>query len=308
MLTSEAALPEEKIRMRTKWMSYLERESTLGYALVAPALLILILFVAYPFILSLRMSMSHWLVGREPSFVGLRNFIRNADSTIFTRTVQNTFIYTAAATVLKLGFGMGLALVLNNTFRGKGLVRAAFLLPWIIPTVLSTLAWLWMFDATFSVINWCLRYVGLVQRGINWLGDPVLAMLSIIVVDTWRGVPFFAISLLAGLQTISQDLYDVAAIDGANAPQRFRYITVPMLKPVLLVVLLFSIIRTFADFQLVYVLTRGGPVNSTHLLATLAYQVGVVSGQLGEGAAISLTMFPILVPVVVVLIYYLRRE
>ncbi|MBI3325989.1 MAG: sugar ABC transporter permease [Nitrospinae bacterium] len=308
MLTSNVALPKERAHARAKWLSYLERDSFLGYALVAPALLILTLFIAYPFVLGIRMSLSHWLVGQEPTFVGLQNFVRNADSTIFTRTVQNTFIYTAAATVLKLAFGMALALVLNNTFRGKGMVRAAFLLPWIIPTVLSTLAWLWMFDATFSVINWCLRYVGLVQRGINWLGDPVLAMLSIIVVNSWRGVPFFAISLLAGLQTISPELYEAAAIDGANAAQRFRYITLPMIKPVLLVVLLFSIIWTFADFQLVYVLTRGGPANSTHLFATLAYQVGVVSGSLGEGAAVSLTLFPILVVVVVVLLFYLRKE
>jgi multiple sugar transport system permease protein len=308
MMTSEVALPKENAHRTAKWRQFLERDSSMGYAMVAPAVLILALFIAYPFILGIRMSLSHWLVGQEPTFVGLQNFMRNMDSTIFTRTVQNTFIYTAAATVLKLVFGMALALVLNNTFRGKGLVRAAFLLPWIIPTVLSTLAWLWMFDATFSVINWFLRYLGLVQRGINWLGDPVLAMLSIIVVNAWRGIPFFAISLLAGLQTISQELYEAAAIDGANAVQRFRYITLPMIKPVLLVVLLFSIIWTFADFQLVYVLTRGGPANSTHLFATLAYQVGVVSGSLGEGAAISLTMFPILVVVVVVLLMYLRKE
>src|SRR6266540_2298967 len=236
MTTSEVAFLKGRVRPTAKWRQYLERDSSLGYALVVPALLILTLFIAYPFILGIRMSLSHWLVGQEPIFVGLRNFIRNA-----------------AATVLKLVFGMALALVLNNAFRGKGLVRAAFLLPWIIPTVLSTLAWLWMFDATFSVINWILRYLGLVQRGINWLGDPVLAMMSIIVVNAWRGVPFFAISLLAGLQTISQELYEAAAIDGANAVQRFRYITLPMVKPVLLVVLLFSIIWTFADFQLVYV-------------------------------------------------------
>jgi multiple sugar transport system permease protein len=308
MMTSEVALPKEKVHKVAKWRLFLERDSSMGYAMVAPAVLILLLFIAYPFILGIRMSLSQWLVGQEPVFVGLHNFMRAADSTIFTRTVQNTFIYTAAATVLKLVFGMVLALVLNNTFRGKGLVRAAFLLPWIIPTVLSTLAWLWMFDATFSVLNWFLRYFGLVQRGISWLGDPILAMISIIVVNAWRGIPFFAISLLAGLQTISQELYEAAAIDGANTVQRFRYITLPMVKPVLLVVLLFSVIWTFADFQLVYVLTRGGPANSTHLFATLAYQVGVVSGSLGEGAAISLTMFPILVVVVVILLMYLRKE
>jgi multiple sugar transport system permease protein len=308
MITSDIALPKERIAPRAKWRNYLERDSFLGYVFVAPAVIILLLFIAYPFALGIRMSLSQWFVGQPPIFVGLQNFIRNADSTIFTQTVQNTFVYTAIATVLKLVFGMALALVLNNTFRCKGLVRAAFLLPWIIPTVLSTLAWLWMFDATFSVINWCLRSLGLVQRGINWLGDPVLAMGSIIVVNAWRGIPFFAISLLAGLQTISDELYEAAAIDGATAVQRFRYITVPMIKPVLLVVLLFSIIWTFADFQLVYVLTRGGPANSTHLFATLAYQVGVVSGQLGEGAAVSLTMFPILVGVVIVLLVYLRKE
>jgi multiple sugar transport system permease protein len=308
MITSDIALPKERIRPRAKWRNYLERDSFLGYVFVAPAVLILLLFIAYPFALGIRMSLSQWFVGQPPIFVGLQNFVRNADSTIFTHTVQNTFVYTAIATLLKLVFGMALALVLNNTFRGKGLVRAAFLLPWIIPTVLSTLAWLWMFDATFSVLNWCLRSLGLVQRGINWLGDPVLAMGSIIVVNAWRGIPFFAISLLAGLQTISDELYEAAAIDGATAVQRFRYITVPMIKPVLLVVLLFSIIWTFADFQLVYVLTRGGPANSTHLFATLAYQVGVVSGQLGEGAAVSLTMFPILVGVVIVLLVYLRKE
>jgi multiple sugar transport system permease protein len=308
MRTSEVALPHDKASTTPKWRRLLERDSTLGYALTTPSVLILLLFIAYPFVLGIRMSLSQWIVGQEPTFIGLQNFTRNFGSTIFTRTVFNTFIYTAAATVLKLVFGMSLALVLNNTFRGKGLVRAAFLLPWIIPTVLSTLAWLWMFDATFSVINWFLRYFGVVQRGVNWLGDPVLAMTSIVLVNAWRGIPFFAISLLAGLQTISQELYEAAAIDGANAVQRFRYITLPLVKPVLLVVLLFSVIWTFADFQLVYVLTRGGPANSTHLFATLAYQVGVVSGQLGEGAAISLTMFPMLVVVVVVLLMYLRKE
>jgi multiple sugar transport system permease protein len=308
MRTSEVALPHDKASTTPKWRRLLERDSTLGYALTTPSVIILLLFIAYPFILGIRMSLSQWIVGQEPTFVGLQNFTRNFGSTIFIRTVFNTFIYTAAATVLKLLFGMSLSLVLNNTFRGKGLVRAAFLLPWIIPTVLSTLAWLWMFDATFSVINWFLRYFGVVQRGVNWLGDPVLAMTSIVVVNAWRGIPFFAISLLAGLQTISQELYEAAAIDGANAVQRFRYITLPLVKPVLLVVLLFSVIWTFADFQLVYVLTRGGPANSTHLFATLAYQVGVVSGQLGEGAAISLTMFPMLVVVVVVLLMYLRKE
>ena len=197
MMTSEVALPQKHVRRTAKWRLFLERDSSIGYAMVTPAILILMLFIAYPFILGIRMSLSHWWVGEPPVFVGLQNFIRNADSTIFTRTVQNTFIYTAAATVLKLVFGLALALVLNNTFRVRAWYVPPFCCRLIIPTVLSTLAWLWMFDATFSVRNWFLRYFGLVQRGLNWLGDPVLAMISIIVVNAWRGIPFFAISLLA---------------------------------------------------------------------------------------------------------------
>jgi len=173
--------------------------------------------------------------------------------------------------------------------------------------VLSTFAWKWMFDPTFSVINWTLYQLGTITGRINWLGDPDLAMASIIVVNIWRGVPFFAISLLAGLQTISPDLNEAAAIDGAKPWHRFWYITWPLLLPVTMVVLLFSVIQTFADFQIVYVMTGGGPANATHLFATYAYQIGVGTGLLSEGAAISLAMFPILFLVVIIQLLYIRR-
>jgi len=186
-------------------------------------------------------------------------------------------------------------------------VRAFILLPSIIPTVLSTFAWKWMFDPTFSVINWILLHLGLISQRINWLGDPHLAMLSVIVVNIWRGVPFYAISLLAGLQTIRPDLQEAAAIDGARPWQRFWYVTWPLLLPVTMVVVLFSVIQTFADFQLVYVLTGGGPANATQLFATYAYQIGIGTGLLSQGAAISLAMFPVLLAVVVVQLLYIRR-
>lgn len=287
---------------------YLERESVLGYVLVAPALIILALFIAYPFVLGVWLSLTDKVVGQEGYFVGLENFRNILQSQIFLQTIRNTFVYTGVATVLKLVFGLALALILNRHFKFKRIVRASMLLPWIIPTVLSTLAWLWMFDATFSVFNWVLVKLGLFQRGLVWLGDPKLAMISVIIVNAWRGIPFFAISLLAGLQTISPDLYEAADIDGAGSFAKFWNITLPMLMPVLLVVLIFSVILTFADFQVVYVLTRGGPSNSTHLFATLAYQVALASGRLGEGAAISLFMFPFLLLVVIFQLWYLRRE
>jgi multiple sugar transport system permease protein len=203
--------------------------------------------------------------------------------------------------------GLWLALLLNRHFRGKAFTRAFILLPFIIPTVLSTFAWKWMFDPTFSVINWTLFQLGVIHSRINWLGDPDLALISVIIVNVWRGVPFFAISLLAGLQTINPELEEAAAIDGARPWQRFWHVTWPLLLPVTMVVVLFSIIQTFADFQLVYVLTGGGPANATQLFATYAYQIGVGTGLLSEGAAVSLAMFPFLLIVVVVQLLYIRR-
>jgi multiple sugar transport system permease protein len=203
---------------------------------------------------------------------------------------------------------MAVALMMNNLFKFKRILRASMLLPWIIPTVLSTLAWKWMFDPTFSIVNWILYHLGLIRFRVDWLGGPVVAMCSVIVVNVWRGTPFFAITLLAGLQTISPTVMEAAGIDGANAWQRFWYVTWPLLLPVTMVVFLFSVIMTFADFQLVYILTGGGPANSTHLFATYAYQLAIATGKLGEGAAGSLAMFPFLFLVVLFQLWYLRRS
>jgi multiple sugar transport system permease protein len=286
----------------------LERENSLGLILMAPAVAILLLFIAYPFVLGIWYSLTDARIGVPGQFVGLQNFITNSQNGIFQQTLKNTFVYTGITTVFKLVLGMALALLMNQNFRCRNLVRAALLLPWIIPTALSTLAWLWIFDSTYGIISWMLKNAGLIQRNVPFLGDPFLAMSSVIAVNIWRGTPFFAISLLAGLQTIPQDLYEAAAIDGATAWQRFQRVTLPLIMPVLTVVTLFSIIWTFADFQLVYVLTRGGPTNSTHLLATYAYNIGMTAGELGNGAAISLWMFPFMVLLVVAVLWYQRRE
>jgi multiple sugar transport system permease protein len=203
---------------------------------------------------------------------------------------------------------MAAALLLNHHFRFKRIVRAGMLLPWIVPTVLSTLAWQWMFDATFSVFNWMLMNAGIISRRILWLGDGVLAMGCLIAVNVWRGMPFFAITLLAGLQTVNPDLHEAAEIDGANAWQRFWRVTLPLIKPIMLVVVLFSMIATFADFQLIYVLTRGGPYSSTHVFGTYAYEIAMRAAKLGQGASISLTLFPFLLVVIVFQLWYIRRS
>ena len=301
-----AVVPRAAPRMGLGMRS-LEDERVLGILLLVPTVVLLALFIAYPFVSGVWLSLTATTVGNPGPFVGVRNFVKIWNDSIFQRASYNTFIYTGVATVGKLALGMWLALLLNRHFRGKRLVRASMLLPFIVPTVLSTFAWKWMFDPTFSVLNWSLYHLGVIQTRIGWLTDPVLALGSVIIVNIWRGMPFYAITLLAGLQTVSPELHEAAAIDGANAWQRFWRITWPLLLPVTMVVTLFSIIQTFADFQLVYVLTGGGPANSTHLFATYAYQIGINTGLLSEGAAASLAMFPMLFIIVVIQLWYIRR-
>jgi len=303
-VTALAASETRRVPIRLR---KLEDERWLALVLLTPTAVLLGLFIAYPFAEGVLLSLTSARVGDPGEFVGLANFAKLWDDNIFWTSVWNTFWYTGVTTVFKLGLGLWLAMLLNRHFKGKALVRAFILLPFIIPTVLSTFAWKWMFDPTFSVINWSLFKIGLIHARINWLGDSDLAMASIMVVNIWRGVPFFAISLLAGLQTISPELNEAAAIDGARPWNRFWYITWPLLLPVTMVVMLFSVIQTFADFQLVYVMTGGGPANATHLFATYAYQIGIVSGLLSQGAAVSLAMFPFLFVIVVVQLLYIRR-
>jgi multiple sugar transport system permease protein len=285
----------------------LESERMLAGLLLTPTVVLLGLFIAYPFVVGVWLSLSSVSVGNPGEFVGLRNFVKAWNDSIFRTAFYNTFFYTFWATIFKLTLGMWLALLLNRHFRGKRIVRAAMLLPFIVPTVLSTFAWRWMFDPTFSVLNWLLYQTGFITTKLPFLSDGTYGMWCAIVVNTWRGMPFFAISLLAGLQTISPDLQEAASLDGANGWHRFWHVTWPLLKPVTLVVVVFSIIQTFSDFQLIYVLTGGGPANATHLLATYAYQIGVATGLLGEGAAVSLFMLPVLFIVVWVQLRYLRR-
>ena len=303
---ASAALPGQRVHVsRTKRL--LENERFLATVLLAPGVTILVVFIAYPFVMALWFSLTSISVGDPGEFVGLENFSKAIEDTIFQQAFKNTVFYTFWATIFKLALGMWLALLLNRSFRFKRIVRASMLLPFIVPTVLSAWAWRWMFDPTFSVMNWSLFHLGMITDRLPFLSSGDWAMWCAVVVNTWRGMPFFAITLLAGLQTISTELQEAAALDGANAWNRFWHVTWPLLLPVTLVVVVFSVIQTFSDFQLIYVLTGGGPANSTHLIATYAYQIGVNSGLLGEGAALSLFMFPVLFAVVWFQLRYLKR-
>jgi multiple sugar transport system permease protein len=285
----------------------LVRDTSVAYAFVAPAFFLLIFLVAYPFVLSVWFSLSDARVGETGSFVGLDNFRRLLGSDIFRQTLQNSMVFTTAALGLKTVFGMALALLLFRVARFKRLIRGAVLLPFIVPTALSTLIWWWMFEPLYSVVNWTLKNLHLVNRDIPWLPDPYLAMFTVVLVNTWRGLPFFAITLLAGLVAIPRELYEAAESDGAGPIGRFWYVTVPLLKPVLAVVILFSAIFTLADFNIVYILTKGGPMNMTHLFATYSFALGLQSGQIGQGAAVSLFLFPILLAVVFTQLRLVRK-
>ena len=273
-----------------------------------PAVGLLLVFLTYPLGLGLWLAFTDAKIGRPGVFVGLENFESLFHDRIFWLSVTNTLFYTAAATAGKFGLGLWLALLLNHNVPFKSLIRAIVLVPWIVPTVLSAIAFWWIYDPQFSIITYLLKAMGIIDTNIDFLGTPWHARIALVVANIWRGIPFVAISLLAGLQTISPSLYEAAMLDGAGSWARFRYVTLPMLMPVLSVVLTFSVLFTFTDFQLVYAITRGGPANATHLMATLAFQRGIPGGQLGEGAAIAIAMIPFLVAATLLSYFGLARR
>ncbi|HEX6011205.1 MAG TPA: sugar ABC transporter permease [Geminicoccaceae bacterium] len=284
-------------RREAHWLARLfDWKPFLIFLCLLPALGLLLLFLTYPLGLGVWLAFTDTTIGQSGDFIGLGNYVWLSEDPVFWLAVGNTLLYTVVATIGKFALGLWLALILNNNLPFKSFLRAILLIPWIVPTVLSAIAFWWIYDPQFSIISYVLVDVlGWRDTYINFLGDPWNARFSLIAANIWRGIPFVAICLLAGLQTISPSLYEAAMIDGASALQRFRHVTFPMLMPILAVVMTFSVIFTFTDFQLVYAITRGGPVNSTHLMATLAYQRGIPGGQLGEGAAIAVAMIPFLV-------------
>jgi multiple sugar transport system permease protein len=291
------------------WMArMMESRNALGLAFLLPAAVVLLLFLTYPLGLGVYLGFTDTRLGRPGIWIGIENYEFLWEDSIFWLSVFNTILYTTVASLFKFVLGLWLALLLNRHLPFKAFLRAIVLLPWVVPTVLSGIAFWWIFDAQFSVISWSLIQLGLIDTPINFLGDVANARASVIAANIWRGIPFVAITLLAGLQTIPQSLYEAAVLDGATNWQRFRWITLPMLSPIIAVVMTFSVLFTFTDFQLIYVLTRGGPLNATHLMATLSFQRAIPGGQLGEGAAIASAMIPFLLAAVMFSYFGLQRQ
>jgi multiple sugar transport system permease protein len=260
--------------------------------------------------MSIFFSLANVKIGtfHEYNFVGLDNYKMLLGDRIFLQTVRNTFLFTISAVGCKLLIGIYLANLLKRPFLGNRAISSILLLPWVAPTALTTLVWLWIFDPLYSIFNWCLVKLGILQSGISWLGDPKWAMLSVILVNIWRGFPFFTILILAGLIGIPQELYEAADIDGANWWKKLISITLPMIKIVLVIIVLYSMVFTFSEFTTVQILTRGGPLNTTHLFSTLAYQRGILGGNISESAAISLFIFPVLLIVAIGSLQFTWKE
>ena len=273
-----------------------------------PAGALLLVFLTYPLGLGTWLGFTDAKIGRPGEWIGIENYEFLWGDDITRLALFNTLFYTIVASILKFFLGLWLAVLLNERIPFKSFFRAAILLPYIVPTALSAIAFWWMFDAQFSVISWVLTRMGLIHGYIDFLGDPWNARFSVIAANVWRGVPFVAITLLAGLQTISPSLYEAAAIDGATGWHKFRYVTLPLLTPIIAVVMTFSVLFTFTDFQLIYVITRGGPLNATHLMATLSFQRGISGGALGEGAAIAIAMVPFLLASIMFSYFGLQRR
>ena len=302
------SMTRPEMREPTQWERLKSNRDWLGFWFMMPTAVLLGLFLAYPLFLGVWLSFTDTKIGRAGKFIGLENYDWLSDDKVFWLSVTNTLLYTVVASAAKFAIGLYLALLLNKHMPFKAIVRAIVLIPFIVPTVLSAIAFWWIYDSQFSILSWMLKKMGWISVNINFLGDPWNARWSTIFANVWRGIPFVAITLLAGLQTVSPSLYEAATLDGATGWQRFRFITYPILTPIIAVVMTFSVLFTFTDFQLIWAMTRGGPVNATHLMATLSYQRAILGGNMGEGAAIATAMIPFLLAAVMVSWFGLQRR
>ncbi len=287
----------------------LGKDYRLGYLFILPIILLVLGLVAYPFLYAMYLSMTRKYVGMPAVWVGFDNYVKLTWDGFFQRAVVNSFIFTFGSVAVKLVIGVVMALVLSTRIRFRSFFTGVLLIPWVAPTVVSALNFLWMYDYSLGVFNYLLvRVFGILPQGVGWLSEPNTAMASVVAVNIWRGFPFFGISFLAGMKAIPTELYEAAAVDGAGPLQRFRCVTLSGLKNIIIIVVLLSTIWTFNDFQIVYILTKGGPGGATQVLPVFTYEIAFGAQRLGEAIAVALYMLPALAVVIVMLARYMRRE
>lgn len=294
---------------RTKRRYLSDNPRFLAGVFMSPTVLYIVALVGFPFVLAIIYSFTDITTGNpELEFVGFETFRSILADPVFRRALGNTFWFAVISNLLVVVLATGMAELLTRDFKGKWLVRFFLLLPWVAPVSLATITWLWTLDSIFSPIDWLLRQAGLISENMYWLGRPELAMTSVIAVQVWRIAPLAAVIVMAGLTAIPNDINDAVAVDGAGFWRRLFQITIPLLAPIIAVAVLFGVILTIADMSVIFVLTRGGPTNSTQVLSTWAFFKGIEGGALGQGAAMSLFLFPVLVGITAVVLRLARRR
>ena len=302
-------LPDSQNTLRRRFRRILGRDAALGYLLLAPLLLFVLGMLAYPFLNAIYLSLTKKVLGQPAIFIGISNYVELLTEDLrFGRVAQNSLVYTVSAIVGKLAIGMVMALVLNQNIRGRGFFRGFLLVPWVMPTVVTALTWRWIFDGTFGVLNYILKTLHIITMPIPWLAQSDTAMAAVIFANIWRGFPFFGVSLLAGLQTIDKELYEAAEVDGASIIQRFLHITVPSLRPVIIVTTMLSTIWTFNDFVLPFIVTRTGPNDATNIFGTYTYEIGFIGSRLGYAISATAIMMPFLIAFIMFLAPMMWQE
>ena len=301
-------LPAPATAGRPRGSATLRREARLAYAILTPTLLVIVFLVAYPFFAALYLSVQNKMVGAPGRFIGLDNYLELLRDEVFLRTAWNSVVYTVVGVGIKFVLGLTMALVLDQERRFNNVFRTLLFLPWAVPLVIVALNWRWIYDDLSGFLNNFLITFHVTRDVISWLSDPRLAMGCVIVVVVWAGTPFYAMTFLAGLQSIPKELYEAAEIDGASVVQQFLYVTVPRLRTIFITTVMLSTIWTATNLQLVLILTRGGPANRTEIFPHLAYQIALGARRLGMGAAVSLIFLPVLVVLIVFATTRMLRE
>lgn len=282
-------------------------ETALPYYLILPVVVLIVGLVGYPFGNVVWLSLNEKFIGGTARFIGLGNYIDLFRTVEFINSIKVSFIYTGSNLALQFGLGLALALALNQKWRIQNLLQALIIIPWVLPPIATALGWLWMYDDLVGVLNFILTRLKIIPFGVSWLGDPKLALFSVVVAHAWLNTPFVGVSLFAGLQTVPQSLYDAASIDGGNRVQKLIHISLPHIKDLVMILVFIQTIQIITTFQYVYILTQGGPAKATNLFSMYTYTMAFRIGNLGRGIAISMAMFPLLLVLMVVLLR-IRKE
>jgi ABC-type sugar transport system permease subunit len=283
-------LPDREIKMGKR----IDKEAQYGLAFTLPVFILIFLVMGFPFLYTVYLSFTNKTAGYDPQFIGFANYISLFTDPQYWLVLRNTVVYTAVCIAFKLLLGTTFALLLNEKFPGRGIVRVAMLLPWAIPGMVAANTWKWIYNDQYGILNAVMRRIGIISTPINWLGTMDLALLAVIIVNVWRGIPFFLFSILGALQTIDGDLYDAGKIDGANVAHRFWYITFPSVAPVVAITTLLSTIWTFNDFDNIWLITGGGPLNASSTIATYTYEVAFIANRMARALAVAVSVIPFL--------------